>query len=260
MNNSGSYFRYKAASAVLTLAMRTENTGLERDLSAPAKEGWVKGGTGLYCKPEVIYEALQYYQIANEIHPDATSLNWIALAFETLNDFPSAFKAFHNLESWVRANDNGNSAYISAAQEGQKRCKGKPQCSLAGLAEYSVAQAKARAGDQGEAAMDQAALAFVDALTKRSYAEAYAMTTRSFQEQTTLAALQKSFEACCPLDYGAFDIPEILSTMDDWPDKTPSELRWVYVTLGGECNEAITVILDREDHTIRISQIEIGRP
>ena len=108
--------------------------------------------------------------------------------------------------------------------------------------------------------MDQAALAFVDALTKRSYAEAYAMTTRSFQEQTTLAALQKSFEACCPLDYGAFDIPEILSTMDDWPDKTPSELRWVYVTLGGECNEAITVILDREDHTIRISQIEVGRP
>ncbi len=260
MNNSDSYFRQKAANTILTLAMRTENLGIKRDLSVPAKEGWVEGGTGLYCKPEIIYEALQYYKIANEIHPTATGLNWMALALERLKDFPAAFDAFQNLERWVLANEKDNSAYIAVAKDGQKRCQGKPKVPIAELEDPSVSQAKAREADDDEVAMDHAALAFVDALTKRSYAEAYSLTTRSFQKQTTLAGLQKSFEDCCPLDYGAFDIPEILSTMDDWPDKTPSELRWIYVTVGGEFNEAITVILDSEDGDIRISRIEIGRP
>lgn len=263
MNKIASDFRYKAASAVLNLAMRAENSGLQRNLSSPPKEGWVQGGTGLYCKPDKIYEALQYYGIANEIYPSATTLNWKALALETLLDFPAALQAFKDLEDWVRKNEPDNSAYMDAAYLGQARCQGKPKGSFPGFPAFSgdaLSHTQRFDTENDEIEVDNVAIAFVDALTLRNYPLAYSLTTQSFQEHTTLRSLQENFEHCCPPDYGEFDMPGIINTMDEWPAKSPNDIRWLYITIGGETNEAVTVSVAREGKELKISAVEVGRP
>jgi hypothetical protein len=221
------------------------------------------GGTGLYCRPDKIYEALQYYEIANEISPSATILNWKALALETLLDFPAALQAFKDLEDWVRKNEADNGAYMDAACLGQARCQGKPKGSFPGmpaLADDAVFQAEGRDTAKEEREVDKIAIAFVDALTQRNYPLAYAMTTHDFQKHTTLRSLQEHFEHCCPPDYGEFDVPDILNTMDEWPNKRPNDIRWVYITIGGETNEAVTVIVAQEGTALKISAVDVGRP
>ena len=263
MNKIASNFRYKAADTVLNLAMRTENAGLQRDLSSPPKAGWFQGGTGLYCRPDKIYEALQYYEIANEIYPSATTLNWKALALETLLDFPAALQAYKDLEDWVRKNEADSSAYIEASSSGQARCQGKPKGSfpaIPAVAEDALDQLESLNTENDEREVDTIAIAFVDALMLRNYPLAYSMTTQDFQKQTTLRGPQEEFEHCCPLDYGEFDIPDILDTMGEWPAKRPNDIRWVYITIGGETNEAVAVIVARERKELKISEVVVGRP
>lgn len=259
-----SNFRYKAASTVFNLAIRTEASGIERNLLATPKKGWVKGGTGLYCQPDKIYEALQYYEIANEIYPSATTLNSKALALETLLDFPAALQAFKDLEEWSRENKGDNSAsYIEVACRGQARCQGKPKGNFSDIPKSSkdaVSHLKRSNPEKEEIAVDKFAIEFIDALIQRNYPLAYSMTTQDFQKHTTLRNLQENFENCCPPDYGDFDVPDILDTHDEWPSKKPNDIRWVYITIGGETNEAVTVIVAQERNELKISEVEVGRP
>lgn len=262
-------FRRKAASTVFHLATRTQESGLERNISAPPKEGWVMGGTGLYCLPEKIYEALQYYEIANEIHPSATFLNLKALALETLLDFPAALQAYKDLEEWGKANEEDGSACIEAARLGQMRCRWKPKGDFGSFSEINKNEKTMRFPDQNlethdtekeEQKVDEVAIKFVTALTQRDYALAYSMTTQDFRKRASLRDLQEQFEYSCPPDYGEFDFPDILSTMDEWPAKTHNDIRSIYITIGGEHSEAVTVVVAYEGNDFRISDVEVGRP
>lgn len=86
------------------------------------------------------------------------------------------------------------------------------------------------------------------------------MTTQDFQEHTTLRSLQEGFELSCPPDYGEFDVPDILIAENEWPAKRPDDICWIYITIGGETNEAVTVIVAREGNELKISEVEVGRP
>ena len=50
--------------------------------------------------------------------------------------------------------------------------------------------------------------------------------------------------------------------MSDWPGKQPSDLEWVYVTLGGHTySEAVIVVVGRgADGALHIREVEFGRP
>lgn len=266
MDKIASHYRYKAASTVLNLAMRTENSGLERNLSASPKEGWVRGGTGLYCRPDKIYEALQYYEIALAIYTNATILNWKALALETLSDFPAALQAFKDLEEWVKKNEEtvaNKRTYIKVARSGQARCQGKPKGSFPDIPIFvddTNSHGEDLDAEKAELAVDEIAIAFVDALTERNYPLAYSMTTQDFQKHTTLRSLQEDFELSCPLDYGEFDVPDILIAENEWPAKRPEDICWIYITIGGATNEAVTVTVAREGNELKIAEVEVGRP
>lgn len=109
-------------------------------------------------------------------------------------------------------------------------------------------------------AAEETALAFVAALTERAYDKAYALTSASYRARTTQQALRVQFERSCPPDYGAFDALEVVESMASWPDKRPGDLRWLYVSVGGRANEAVTVVVAREQGALKVSEVEVGRP
>ena len=101
---------------------------------------------------------------------------------------------------------------------------------------------------------------FVGALIERDYARAYSLTTAGYQARVALPELRRQFEHSCPPSYGDFDTPAVIETMDRWPARRPGELRWLYVTVGGQADEAVAVVVAREGSALRISDVEVGRP
>ena len=54
---------------------------------------------------------------------------------------------------------------------------------------------------------------------------------------------------------------QLISTMEQWPDKQPNDLGWAYVAIGGDgFSEAVTLILQQEGETPVIRHLEWGRP
>ncbi len=105
------------------------------------------------------------------------------------------------------------------------------------------------------------ALEFTQALANRDYSKAYAMTTKEYQNKTTLQSMKNAFEEIVPPDWGVMGPIEIGETMVDWPDKKPSDLGWAYVSIGGDIySEAVTTIITLEGETAKIREIEYGRP
>ncbi|GMR07674.1 MAG: hypothetical protein BMS9Abin26_0677 [Gammaproteobacteria bacterium] len=105
------------------------------------------------------------------------------------------------------------------------------------------------------------ALEFTQALANRDYSKAYAITSKEYQSQITINAMKNSFEEIVPADWGTMGPIEIVETMTDWPDKKPSDLGWVYVSIGGDVySEAVTTIVTLEGETPKIREIEYGRP
>jgi hypothetical protein len=54
---------------------------------------------------------------------------------------------------------------------------------------------------------------------------------------------------------------EIGTILDDWPDKQPSDLGWVYVSIGGDVySEGLTLVLMSENGNARVREVQFGRP
>lgn len=105
------------------------------------------------------------------------------------------------------------------------------------------------------------ALEFTQALANRDYSKAYAMTSKEYQSRTTIEEMKSSFEDIVPVEWGTMGPIEIGETMTDWPDKRPSDLIWVYVSIGGDVySEAVTTIITLDGEIPRIHEIEYGRP
>jgi len=105
------------------------------------------------------------------------------------------------------------------------------------------------------------ALKFSNFMASRNYSDAYEMTSNVFKENFNLLELQATFEDMIPIDWGEVNPIEIGETMMEWPAKESSDIAWVYVILGGDVySEALTLIVTDENGSIKIRDIEFGRP
>ncbi len=107
----------------------------------------------------------------------------------------------------------------------------------------------------------QAALEFTRSLAARDYPKAYAMTALAYRARRSQAQLQSDFEAIVPTDWGPIGPIEIGNSMADWPGRQPTDLAWVYVSIGGDVySEAVIVVVALEKGAAKIREIEFGRP
>lgn len=115
--------RYKAATAVFKLALKTEGAGVHRTLNrAPKGKGWVQcvnSPEGMLCRPEKVREAIEYFKIAYEVWPDIVALNQIALCNELIGDSGEARDCFERMLTQAEAEEND--AYVKAARLGLER-------------------------------------------------------------------------------------------------------------------------------------------
>ena len=73
--------------------------------------------------------------------------------------------------------------------------------------------------------------------------------------------MRDAFEAIVPADSGPAAVVEAGHTMTDWPGKEAADAGWVYVSIGGDVySEAITVVVASEDGTLKVRDVEFGRP
>ncbi len=104
-------------------------------------------------------------------------------------------------------------------------------------------------------------LTFATALAGRDYPTAYAMTSSDYQRNTTLDQMRTAFEAIIPTDWPTVGPVAVGHTMEIWPAKQPSDVGWVYISIGGDVySEAVTVIVMEEADTLKVRTVEFGRP
>ncbi|MBI5481319.1 MAG: hypothetical protein HY906_20845 [Deltaproteobacteria bacterium] len=101
---------------------------------------------------------------------------------------------------------------------------------------------------------------FAAALVARDFSRAYAMTSSSYRAQTTLPAMQHAFEETVRPIEPLGDI-HLMNTMEAWPAKRADDVGWAYVAIDGSWwGEAVAVVITRESGTLRIREVEWGRP
>jgi hypothetical protein len=105
------------------------------------------------------------------------------------------------------------------------------------------------------------ALQFTQLLAARDYQRAYTMTAQEYRRTKTVDQLRAAFEAIVPTDWGAAGPIEVGQTMTSWPEKQPSDVGWVYVSIGGSVySEAVTVVVMSENGEQKIREVQFGRP
>lgn len=108
---------------------------------------------------------------------------------------------------------------------------------------------------------EELAIEFTRALASREYVAAYGMTSSEFGSAYSCEDMQNEFESIVPTDWGAVDPIEIGTTMDDWPGKRETDLKWIYVGIGGDVySEAVIVVVTEESGVLRVREVEWGRP
>jgi hypothetical protein len=109
----------------------------------------------------------------------------------------------------------------------------------------------------------EVALQFTKALTERDYDRAYAMTSQDYRRRASVEQLRAAFEAIVPTNWAAIGPVTVVRTMTQWqsPAKQPSDLGWVYVSIGGDVySEAVTAIITLENGQPKVREVEFGRP
>ena len=105
------------------------------------------------------------------------------------------------------------------------------------------------------------ALQVVRALAGRDYSTAYAMTSGDYQRSTTLEKMRAAFEAIVPPEWPTVGPVQVGHVMETWPTKEPSDVGWVYISIGGDVySEAVTLVVMGEGDTLRVRSVEFGRP
>jgi hypothetical protein len=104
-------------------------------------------------------------------------------------------------------------------------------------------------------------LKFASALASRDYPAAYAMTSGDYQRSATLDEMRAAFEAIVPTDSRTVGPLQVGHTLETWPAKQPSDVGWVYISIGGDVySEALTVVVMQEADTLKVRTVQFGRP
>ena len=102
---------------------------------------------------------------------------------------------------------------------------------------------------------------FARALVALDFSSAHALLSPGFQSVVGPDQLRSNYEEM--VDYGGGPATEalLITTMEDWPDRQSNDLGWAYVAIVGEgFSEAVTVIVEEQEHGPCIRHLEWGRP
>jgi hypothetical protein len=87
------------------------------------------------------------------------------------------------------------------------------------------------------------------------------MTSSDYQHSTTLHEMRAGFQAIVPVDWRTVGPIEIGQVMESWPAKKPSDVGWVYISIGSDVySEALTLVVMLEGNTLKVRTVEFGRP
>jgi hypothetical protein len=107
----------------------------------------------------------------------------------------------------------------------------------------------------------EVAMNFARALAAGDYPRAHGLLSASLKASRTAEQLGAEYAEMISYGEGAPDILQVMTTMDDWPDKRLGDTEWVYVAMANNTySEAVTVVVAQEDGRLVIRSIEWGRP
>lgn len=115
-------------------------------------------------------------------------------------------------------------------------------------------------GDTPATAWEQAGLQFVKHLTNGKFEDARSMLSNQLRESLTTEDLAAVMRQLKSEQFVKMDEPWVLSSIERWPDKLADDFGIAYVQIGGDGNEAIIVILTRENGEMKVRHVEWGRP
>ena|ERR687886_180380 len=107
------------------------------------------------------------------------------------------------------------------------------------------------------------ALQFARALAQRDYERAYELMTADHQARTSVSEVQAAFESIIPLDWGPIELLAGDQVLDEWPDKQPGDVGWVYVGLVGDVypySEGLFILISQEGEALKVRDVVFGRP
>jgi hypothetical protein len=105
------------------------------------------------------------------------------------------------------------------------------------------------------------ALDFARAIASDDAAGAHALLSSDLRSASTPEKLAAEYKEMISYGSGAPTIIQVMTTMDTWPDKQPSDVEWVYVALANDTySEAVTVVVSQEQSRLAIRSVEWGRP
>jgi hypothetical protein len=87
------------------------------------------------------------------------------------------------------------------------------------------------------------------------------MLSASLQSTLTPAQLATAYKEMTGHDSGAPTTIVVQKTLDEWPDKAPGDLRWVYVAIANDTfSEGVSVVVAQERSRLAIRSFQLGRP
>jgi hypothetical protein len=105
------------------------------------------------------------------------------------------------------------------------------------------------------------AMDFARALAAGEYPKAHGLLSASLQAEMPPEKLGAAYAGMVSYGEGAPTIVEVMTTLDDWPDKHLGDTEWVYVAIANDTySEAVSVVVTQEASRLAIRAIEWGRP
>lgn len=100
------------------------------------------------------------------------------------------------------------------------------------------------------------AVKFSEALSKQNFASAVSFVSSECSDD-----LAYEFKEMISYGDGPVTNIELMTSMEDWPDKKHGDVGWAYVSMSGSgFNEAVAVIVCEKEDGLKIREIEWGRP
>jgi phage repressor protein C with HTH and peptisase S24 domain len=112
-----------------------------------------------------------------------------------------------------------------------------------------------------ESPSTKVAVEFATSVAAGEQARAHALLSSKLRSTLTPEQLQTQYGEMVSYGSGAPTTIAVMTTMETWPDKQPSDTQWVYVAIANDTySEAVTVVVADEESRLVIRSIEWGRP
>jgi hypothetical protein len=112
-----------------------------------------------------------------------------------------------------------------------------------------------------DTASTRLALDFAKAIASGDAARAHGLLAGPLRSRLTPEKLEAEYKEMVAYGRGAPTTIQVMTTMDAWPDRQPSDTEWVYVAIANDTySEAVTVVVSQEHSRLVIRSIEWGRP